>query len=77
MKFSYFFIERPIFAAVISIVIMIVGGLAYFSLPIAQYPEVAPPTVIVTANPRTGPEPNTNSMTWARNAATLESKIVL
>jgi len=39
--------------------------------------DVAMPTVIVTANPRTGPEPNTNSMTWARNAATLESKIVL
>ena len=39
--------------------------------------DVAMPTVIVTANPRTGPEPKTNSMTCARNAATLESKIVL
>ena len=37
---------------------------------------VAMPTVIVTANPRTGPEPNTNSMTCARNAVALKSKIV-
>src|SRR4051812_5424431 len=57
MKFSHFFIERPIFAAVISIVIMIVGALAYFSLPIAQYPEVAPPTVVVTTSyPGANPE---------------------
>ncbi len=49
MKFSYFFIERPIFAMVISIVIVIAGLLAYFSLPTAQYPEIAPPTVQVTA----------------------------
>ena len=50
MKFSHFFISRPIFAAVISIVIMIIGGIAYNSLPIAQYPEVAPPTVVVTTS---------------------------
>ncbi|MBA3962642.1 MAG: efflux RND transporter permease subunit [Chthoniobacterales bacterium] len=50
MNFSHFFISRPIFAAVISIVIMIVGGIAYFTLPIAQYPEVAPPTVVVTTS---------------------------
>jgi hydrophobe/amphiphile efflux-1 (HAE1) family protein len=50
MKFSHFFISRPIFAAVISLVIMIVGGIAYYNLPIAQYPEVAPPTVVVTAS---------------------------
>src|SRR5271169_1994496 len=50
MKFSYFFIERPIFAMVISIVIVIAGLLAYFSLPTAQYPEIAPPTVQVTAS---------------------------
>ena len=49
MKFSHFFIERPIFAMVISIVIVIAGLLAYFSLPTAQYPEIAPPTVQVTA----------------------------
>ncbi len=50
MKFSHFFIERPIFAMVISIVIVIAGLLAYISLPTAQYPEIAPPTVQVTAN---------------------------
>jgi multidrug efflux pump len=49
MKFSHFFIGRPIFAAVLSIVIVIIGGLAVFKLPIAQYPDVVPPTVVVTA----------------------------
>ena len=46
---SHFFIDRPIFATVLSIVIVIVGGVALTQLPIAQYPEVAPPTVQVTA----------------------------
>src|ERR1700758_2001113 len=50
MKFSHFFIERPIFAMVISIVIVIAGLLAYIALPTAQYPEIAPPTVQVTAS---------------------------
>src|SRR6202047_2159542 len=50
MKFSHFFIERPIFAMVISIVIVIAGMLAYLALPTAQYPEIAPPTVQVTAS---------------------------
>jgi multidrug efflux pump len=50
MKFSHFFIERPIFAMVISIVIVIAGMLAYVGLPTAQYPEIAPPTVQVTAS---------------------------
>jgi multidrug efflux pump len=49
MKFSHFFIERPIFAIVISIVIVIAGILAYLALPTAQYPEIAPPTIQVTA----------------------------
>jgi len=49
MRFSHFFIERPIFAMVISIVIVIAGLLAYIALPTAQYPEIAPPTVQVTA----------------------------
>src|ERR1051325_215805 len=49
MKFSHFFINRPIFASVLSIVIVIVGGLAVFQLPIAQFPDIVPPTVIVTA----------------------------
>src|SRR5436309_5577706 len=48
--FSHVFIDRPIFATVLSIVIVIVGGVALTQLPIAQYPEVAPPTITVTAN---------------------------
>lgn len=45
----HFFINRPIFATVISLVIVIVGAIAYFVLPVAQYPEIALPTVIVRA----------------------------
>ena len=48
--FSRFFIDRPIFAAVLSIVITLAGGIAAFVLPIAQYPSVAPPTVQVDCN---------------------------
>jgi len=48
--FSRFFIHRPIFAAVISIVIVLAGLVAGRVLPIAHYPEIAPPTVIVSAN---------------------------
>jgi multidrug efflux pump len=44
-----FFVDRPIFATVISVVITLAGGVAVFTLPIAQYPEVTPPTVQVTA----------------------------
>ena len=47
--FSAFFIKRPIFAAVISIVIMLLGLVAYTSLPRARYPNIAPPTIQVTA----------------------------
>jgi HAE1 family hydrophobic/amphiphilic exporter-1 len=47
--FSQFFIERPIFASVISIVIVIAGSITVFGLPIAQYPEITPPTVEVKA----------------------------
>ncbi|MGE4403853.1 MAG: efflux RND transporter permease subunit, partial [Desulfobulbus sp.] len=43
-----FFIDRPIFAWVIALVIMLAGGLAVIRLPIAQYPEVAPPEVEIT-----------------------------
>ncbi len=49
MQFSHTFIRRPIFAAVLSIFIVIVGGIAYGTLPVSQFPEVAPPTVSVTA----------------------------
>src|SRR5680860_439074 len=49
MNLSHFFIDRPIFAAVISILITLIGAVAYFSLPVAQYPEIAPPSVQVTS----------------------------
>src|SRR5688572_28412697 len=49
MNFSHFFIRRPIFAAVLSIAIVLVGAIAMFQLPVAQYPEIAPPTVVVRA----------------------------
>ncbi|MDP2098658.1 MAG: multidrug efflux RND transporter permease subunit [Methylobacter sp.] len=47
--FTHFFIDRPIFASVLSIIIVLLGGLALIGLPIAQYPEIAPPTVVVSA----------------------------
>ena len=48
MRISHFFIDRPIFAAVVSIVFVILGGVAYFRLPVAQYPEIAPPIINIT-----------------------------
>src|SRR5690554_957755 len=45
-----FFIDRPVFAWVISIIIMLAGGLSVFSLPVAQYPDIAPPSVSIRAN---------------------------
>lgn len=49
MRFPHFFIDRPIFAAVLSILILVFGIVALPTLPITQYPEIAPPTVVVTA----------------------------
>src|SRR5437764_1352539 len=46
--FSRFFIDRPIFASVLSIVITLGGGIALIALPITQYPEITPPTVEVS-----------------------------
>src|SRR5436305_270714 len=48
MRLSHFFIDRPIFAAVVSIVFVILGAVAFARLPIAQYPEIAPPIINVT-----------------------------
>jgi hydrophobe/amphiphile efflux-1 (HAE1) family protein len=48
MHISRFFIDRPIFAAVVSIVFVILGGVSFFRLPVAQYPEIAPPIINVT-----------------------------
>ena len=71
MKFPHFFIDRPIFAAVLSILIVIVGVIAYPTLPIAQYPEIAPPTVVVTAS-----YPGASAETLAETiAAPLEQAI--
>ena len=50
MSFAHFFIDRPIFASVLSIVVVLVGTISYFLLPVAQYPEIAPPTVVVNAS---------------------------
>src|SRR5712692_6216973 len=50
MRVSHFFIDRPIFAGVLSLLITILGAFAYFTLAVAQYPEVAPPTLQVTAS---------------------------
>lgn len=65
MNFAKFFIDRPIFATVLSILTIIVGGLAYFSLPIEQYPQVAPPTIQVSAT-----YPGANAETVAATVAT-------
>lgn len=50
MKLPHFFIERPIFATVLSFLIVLVGGITYVSLPVSQYPSVAPPTIVVRAS---------------------------
>lgn len=50
MNFSQFFIKRPIFAAVLSLLVLIAGAISLFQLPISEYPEVVPPTVVVRAN---------------------------
>jgi hydrophobe/amphiphile efflux-1 (HAE1) family protein len=50
MRLSRFFIDRPIFAAVLAVIITIVGAVAYIGLPVSQYPDIVPPTVTVTAS---------------------------
>ena len=49
MRFSHFFVDRPIFAAVMSIIVTLVGYISYRALPVTEYPEIAPPTVVVAA----------------------------
>ncbi|HZZ44152.1 MAG TPA: multidrug efflux RND transporter permease subunit [Tepidisphaeraceae bacterium] len=71
MRFAHFFIERPVFAGVLSIVTIIIGAIAIFTLPIAQYPEIAPPTVTVSAS-----YPGANAKTVAETVATpIEEQI--
>src|SRR3954447_9298025 len=50
MRFSHFFVDRPIFAAVISIIVTLVGYISFLALPITEYPQIAPPTVVVSAS---------------------------
>ena len=49
MRFSHFFVDRPIFAAIISIIVTLVGFISFRALPVTEYPEIAPPTVVVSA----------------------------
>ena len=49
MRFSHFFVDRPIFAGVISIIVTLLGFISFRALPITEYPEIAPPTVVVNA----------------------------
>ena len=69
--FSSFFIHRPIFASVLSIVITLAGGIAVWTLPVAQYPEITPPTVQVSAS-----YPGANSQVVADTvAAPIEQQV--
>src|SRR6202000_2895527 len=71
MQFPHFFIERPIFACVLSVLIIVFGIVAYPNLPVAQYTEIAPPTVVVTAA-----YPGATAETMAETVATpLEEQI--
>ena len=71
MKLSHFFIDRPIFAIVVSLFVTIVGAVAYIGLPIAQYPEIAPPTIQISAT-----YPGASASTVAETVATpIEQQI--
>lgn len=71
MKFSHFFIQRPIFAAMLSLIFLIAGAISLFQLPVSEYPEVVPPTVVVTAS-----YPGANPTVIAETVATpLEQEI--
>ncbi|GAA0903991.1 efflux RND transporter permease subunit [Luteibacter anthropi] len=71
MKIAQFFVERPILAGVLSVLFLIAGGIAVFKLPISEYPEVVPPTVVVKAT-----YPGANPKVIAETVATpLEEQI--
>ena len=71
MRFAHFFVDRPIFATVLSIVLLLIGGIAYTTLPVAQYPDITPPTIVVRAN-----YPGADAQTVASTVATpLEQQI--
>src|ERR687890_1104622 len=70
-NFSRFFIERPIFASVLSIVILLAGLVSAFGLPVSQYPEIAPPTVTISAS-----YPGASAETLAKTvAAPIEEQL--
>ena len=72
MKIAQFFVDRPILAGVLSVLIVIAGSISLFKLPISEYPEVVPPTVVVKAN-----YPGANPKVIAETVATpLETQIV-
>src|SRR5688500_15534098 len=50
VRFSKFFIDRPILAGVLSLIVFLAGTIAMFGLPISEYPEVVPPSIVVRAN---------------------------
>jgi len=71
MRFAHFFIRRPVFAGVLSTIIFLLGAIAMLKLPISEYPEVVPPTVVVQAT-----YPGANPKTIAETvAAPLEQAI--
>jgi len=71
MKIAQFFVDRPILAGVLSVLFLIAGGIAVFKLPISEYPEVVPPTVVVKAS-----YPGANPKVIAETVATpLEEQI--
>jgi multidrug efflux pump len=71
MRISHFFIDRPIFASVVSIVIVILGAVAFTRLPVAQYPDIAPPVINVS-----GQYPGANAETVASTVvAPIEEQI--
>ena len=71
MRFTHFFVDHPIFATVVAVLITLLGAISYLGLPVAQYPEVAPPTIQVTAT-----YPGASAQTIADTVATpLEQEI--
>ncbi|MGB0670168.1 MAG: efflux RND transporter permease subunit [Rhodospirillales bacterium] len=71
MRFTHFFVDHPIFATVVSLLITILGSIAFTTLPVTQYPEVAPPTIQVSAS-----YPGASAETVASTVATpLEQEI--
>ena len=71
MRFAHFFVDRPIFASVLSLLTVLVGLIAFSTLPVSQYPEIVPPTIIVRAQ-----YPGADADTIAATVATpLEQEI--